>query len=184
MIILKIFTGALLAILASSAYGHIPKKHADLLLEVRQINQDTALQKITLTNAAFLENTYDGGGKLTGYYKNEKIQKISRTIGLSNGINIDDYYFENGQLVFIHSLFNAFVIDDHTRELNYNKTVTNFTGRYYFRNDKLIDNESTGHSRFETNGMDVESALIAETKQNIILLKKEKERRKSKRNST
>ena len=64
------------------------------------INKDTTLKKVELENEEFLSNMTDGGGKLTGFYKNNEIKKIYEWIGLSNGISIKEFYFDKEQLIF------------------------------------------------------------------------------------
>jgi hypothetical protein len=168
---------------AASAYSQdLPEKYAALQQRIRQINQDKTLQKITSTGEEVTDHTTDGGAELVGYYKNGNLKKITRTIGLSNGIESFDYYFENEKLVFICELFNGFVPDS-TGALNFEKTETNFIGRYYFRDDKLIDNQTTGHNRFEDDTVDMEGSLLAEVRDSIVRLKKAQEKRNKEHSS-
>ena len=76
------------------------------------VNRDTTLRKVNLENEEFLTNMTDGGGELTGFYKNKEIKKIYEWIGLSNGISIKEFYFESGQLIFVYEKFDSFVFDD------------------------------------------------------------------------
>src|SRR6186997_488445 len=108
------------------------------------INKDTTLRMVTLENEAFLSNMTDGGGKLTGFYKNKEIKKIYEWIGLSNGISIKEFYFDKGQLIFVYEKFDSFVFDDKKEEFDLAKTKTVFEGRYYFRNKKIFSESIKG----------------------------------------
>src|SRR6185503_2327662 len=70
----------------------ISDKYPDVIQKIKKINEDTTLQKVILTNEEFMPQMTDGGGELTGYFKKGKIQKITREIGLSYGIETYDYY--------------------------------------------------------------------------------------------
>ena len=60
--------------------------------EFQAINADTTLKKVTLENEEFLgDNIGDGGGKLTGFYKDKSIKKILLWLGR--------YYFQNQKLI-------------------------------------------------------------------------------------
>jgi hypothetical protein len=142
--------------------------------EIQSINSDTAYKKVTLENDDFLGNMTDGGGELTGYFKGEQIKKIYQWIGLSNGNEITEFYFRNGQLIFVYEKFSAFVYDHKKEQQDLTKTETTFEGRYYFDKDKLIDRLTTGHNRFEDDNNNPEKILIQEAKDNMRLLNKKK----------
>ncbi|HET6769061.1 MAG TPA: hypothetical protein VFH08_16735 [Chitinophagaceae bacterium] len=149
----------------------ISEKYPDVIKRVKSINSDSSLTKIVLTNEEFMPQVTDGGGELIGYFKKQEIQKITRTIGLSYGIKTYDYYFSYGRLLFIYETLYGFATKDTLGTLDYNKTELNFIGRYYFKKDKLIDNETTGHNRFERDDVDMEKVLLQETKENLLKLK-------------
>lgn len=163
----------ILLLIGSTLYGQdISDKYPDLIKRVGLINKDKSLTKQTLKNEEFMTQMTDGGGELTGYFKNGQIQKITREIGLSHGIETYDYYFTNGQLTFVYELLNGFVYNENTSKFDYTKTKINFIGRYYFRENKLIDSETTGHNRFEDDTLDIETTLIKEMKECLDALKK------------
>ena len=114
----------------------------------------------------------DGGGELVGYFLKDQIQKITRKIYLSYGIETNDYYFTNGRLIFVYELFNMFVYDDKLSKFDYEKTKINFIGRYYFKDKQLIDSETTGHNRFENDALDIEATLTKESNECIENLNK------------
>ena len=144
----------------------ISNKYPELIQKVKSINKDTSFEKIILENEEFMPQMTDGGGELTGYFKKGKIQKITRWIGLSYGIEKYDYYFDNGQLVFIYEILDGFLFDSLQRT-DHTKTEVNFIGRYYFKNKKLVDSETTGHNRFDNEENDEETILLKETDENL-----------------
>jgi hypothetical protein len=150
----------LLTIASSPRAQEISKKHPEITARVREINNDSSMTTVVLRNEEFMDNSTDGGGELTGYFKNDQIWKITRSIGISNGMEIYDYYFTKGKLIFVYEIFNGFVYDMKSNRMDYSKTERNFIGRYYFKNNKLIDLETTGHNRFEDNSIDLENTLI------------------------
>jgi hypothetical protein len=163
------------ALVCTSSYGQdIADKYPELIKRVGFINNDKSLTQVTLTNQEFMTEMTDGGGELIGFFKNKAIQKITRKVGRSYGIETYDYYFNNGQLVFVYELFSGFVYKESTSMFDYTKTEINFIGRYYFKEDKLIDSETTGHNRFEDDTIDIETTLITEMKECREMLKASK----------
>jgi hypothetical protein len=160
-------------IINSTLYGQdISDKYPDVIQRVEFINKDTSLTKVILENEEFLTQVTDGGGELIGYFKKGQIQKITRKIGLSYGIETYDYYFTNGQLIFIYELLNGFIYNESISKFDYTKTEVNFTGRYYFKVNKLIDSETTGHNRFEDDTLDIETTLTKEMNECLDKLKR------------
>ncbi|MBN8666552.1 MAG: hypothetical protein J0M30_03550 [Chitinophagales bacterium] len=152
----------------------ITKKYPEVAEKVKKINADSSFKKITLTNEQFMPQMTDGGGELTGYFKKGIIQKITRKIGLSYGIETYDYYFTNEKLMFIYETFYVFIVNDSLGTLDQTKTELNFIGTYYFQNNKLIDSETVGHNRFEKDEIDMETILLKETEENLSMLKQKR----------
>ena len=136
------------------------------------INKDTTLKKVVLENEEFLSNMTDGGGKLTGFYKNKEIKKIYEWIGLSNGISIKEFYFDKGQLIFVYEKFDSFVFDDKKNEFDLTKTKTIFEGRYYFNNKKLFSRSSKGDKSLAARDERTEDGLIERATENLETLSK------------
>jgi len=65
---------------------------SDIRKEFKIINNDTTLKKVVLNDEEFLDHTTDGGGQLTGFYKEGQLRKIVSWIGLSNGNEIFDFF--------------------------------------------------------------------------------------------
>ncbi|MDX1955488.1 MAG: hypothetical protein SFU20_08110 [Chitinophagaceae bacterium] len=155
---------------------NISTNYPDVKQRVNNINSDTSFEKIALTNEEFMPQMTDGGGELTGYFKKGIIQKITRKIVLSYGIETYDYYFTNEKLLFIYETFYVFIVNDSLGTVDQTKTELNFIGTYYFKNNKLIDSETVGHNRFENDEIDMEAILLKETEENLSMLKQKRTR--------
>jgi len=134
------------------------------------INSDATLKKITLEDEEFLEHATDGGGELTGYFRNNSLVKIVEWIGLSYGNRTREFYLKNNDLFFVFEKFEAFIQTD--SGLDHSKVKTIFTGRYYFNNGKLISEKITGENKLadKTSAQD----LLDQTKDYSKLLNKKK----------
>ena len=133
------------------------------ILQIRQIftriNSDTLLEKLVFERAEFLDEAPDGGAKLTGYFSKNQLVKVSEWVGLSFGIRQTDFYYGHAGLVF------CFVTERHFQttdtSINYNKTDLVFEGRYYFKNDKLIQTNLNGSGFWEKKD---EAGLLPDSK--------------------
>ncbi len=114
---------------------------------VERINGDTSYLKKTLENEQFLEHMTDGGGALTGYFKNGKLVKLVERVGLSSCISIYEYYFENGQLIFVYRLEKVFPYDNESGLFDYTKQEVSMECRFYLVNGKLIRSKFSGEPR-------------------------------------
>lgn len=136
------------------------------------INKDTTLRKVVLENEEFLEDMTDGGGELTGFYKGKEVKKIHEWIGVSNGISIKEFYFDDGQLIFVFEKFESFVSDDKKNELNHNKGKTTFEGRYYFNHRKLISKSTKGDRSVAAQDESTEKGLLERSSESLAMLNK------------
>jgi hypothetical protein len=143
---------------------------SDIRKEFKIINNETTLKKVVLNDEEFLDHTTDGGGQLTGFYKEGQLRKIVSWIGLSNGNEIFEFYFTNSKLIFVYEQFNSFIYDPKQETLRLDTTERTFEGRYYFNNDKLIDQITTGHNRFENDDIDPQKTLLIQAAENKKLL--------------
>jgi hypothetical protein len=144
--------------------------------QVNVIDSDTTQKKVVLNNEEFLEHAADGGGQLAGFYKAGQLRKIVRSVGLSNGNEIVDFYFKDNKLIFVHDQFNSFVYDPDKQTFRFDTTEKTFDGHYYFYNNKLIDQISTGHNRFEDDNIDAEKIWLTEANDNKKLLERNKKK--------
>ena len=136
------------------------------------INKDTTFRKVTLENEEFLTNMTDGGGELTGFYKNKEVKKIYEWVGLSNGISVKEFYFDKGQLIFVYEKFDSFVFDDKKNEFDLTKNKTIFEGRYYFNNKKLFSRSTKGDKSLAARDESTEEGLIERANENLEVLSK------------
>ena len=147
-------------------------KYPALMKIVNDINANKTFSKVVLENDEFMSHGTDGGGELIGYFANGQIQKITVSVGISIGIRTFDYYFHKDNLVFVYEKLDGYLYDDSLGVFDNTKTETNFAGRYYFKNNKLIDSMTLGHNRFENDELDIQTVLLDEMKGYLALLKK------------
>jgi hypothetical protein len=114
-----------------------------------RINQFDAIKftdSVLLENEEFMQNPTDGGGSLTGYFHQEQLVKISEWIGLSYGIRQNDYYYDNGQLIFNREKEKYFEIRDNST-IVHNNFVDSFEAYWIFRQDILTAYGMVGEKR-------------------------------------
>ena len=134
------------------------------------IDKDTQLKKKKYDQEEFMEQITDEGGVLTVYHKNNVIYKMKELVGLSYGVIIRTYYFKNKELLLVKE--EEYPYDtDVNGNINKEKLSKNdlFVGKYYFKNDKLVDAESLGHNRFEDERNDAEKEYLLLAKKYINL---------------
>ena len=81
-----------LLFLTTFLFGQSGDKVEQIRKSVEQINQDTAYTTKILDNEQFLEHMTDGGGQLTGYFKNGQLVKVLERVGLSSCVTTYEYY--------------------------------------------------------------------------------------------
>lgn len=164
--------GFLIFILTSCSFSQNKKEIIENIRDIIEtIHSDTALKSVTLQNQEFLQNTTDGGGELTGFFKGKRIYRIYQSIGISNGVEIMEFYYWKKKLIFVRERFNSYIYDDSLKTFDYTKTENKFKGLYYFNDGKLIDYTTTGHNRFRDNSIDPGKVLLKESGEKIELLK-------------
>lgn len=143
-----LLAAAVLSVMAVAAQNR-PQNKTTIRQLVQEINRDSALKPVTLTNEEWMEQMTDGGGSLTGYYKNKLLVKAVRWIGYSSGVEIVESYFHNNELIFVYVQADIFYYDEKKGVLKTDSLQRDFEGRYYFSNTKMIDSATLGHNRFE-----------------------------------
>jgi hypothetical protein len=142
----------------------------------KAIDQDkTMMKKIRLDNEDFLEQALDGGGELTGYYRNRELRKIHCWLGYSWGTDEKYFYFQNNQLVFVRHTNRHFVFDDASDSYRQDSVDAPFTGQYFFLNGTLLHYVITeiGH-HFESEKDDIERSVKEEAETWLRVLKKKR----------
>lgn len=154
---------SILVLFTTNSFGQKPAdekkntnnvKNADVLQirEVfRQINEFKNYRIVTIDDSeAFLGNVTDNGGSLTGYYKEDTLKKIVEWVGLSNRVIQNEYYFDNGKLVFVYAVERQYSLKSTSLESDFTKLNKTFEGRYYFNNNKLFKTVLHGKVTEET----------------------------------
>lgn len=150
-----LLAGILLAATVLTAQDK-PQQHPEIRRVVQQINRDSTLKQVTLTNEEWMKEMSDGGGSLTGYYKNKMLVKVVRWTGYSSGVEVVEFYFKNNELLFVYEQSDLFFYDEKKGVLRTDSLARNFEGRYYFSGKKMIDYTTLGHNRFEDDSLDAE----------------------------
>ena len=150
----------------SVTYGQTKE---DLVKNIRQsfqkINNDTTLTIVKLQNEDIPGETTDGGEQLTGFFNGDSICKINDWIGLSFGVKQYEYYFSNGQLIFVYEIEKGFHVNDSLGSMDQTKLDLLFEGRYYLDKGKMIDQKTKGQKRFgEENSASFVQDMIARSK--------------------
>lgn len=115
----------------------------DVRNKVRKINKYRFYTTRILNSEEFLEQNPDGGGTLTGYFKNGKLLKIVEWIGLSSCVNITEYYIDDNQVIFIYMQGKEF----DTQPSSDIKTEVTAESRFYFGNHKIVKSTIKGATR-------------------------------------
>jgi hypothetical protein len=128
----------------TNSYGQTKADNSSTLAQIKlvfkQINGYKNYKVVTIDDSEeFLGHGTDNGGSLKGYYKGDSLKKIIEWVGLSNRVIQNEYYFNNGKLVFVYSTDSRCKANDKTGEIDCSKFDKVFKGRYYFNDDKLID---------------------------------------------
>lgn len=114
--------------------GHATRTpQADPVETIRQhyanINKNVPLYRRVKKN---LSGFSGEGGELVAYFHGPSVMKMVATFFGETGKAVEEYYFWNGQLIFVFSIESRY-----DRPLS-GKVVKKAENRYYFKDDKLI----------------------------------------------
>ena len=152
----------------SSAIAKIKKAY-------QQINSYKNYKTVVIDDAEiFLGHNPDNGGSLTGYYKRDTLKKVVEWVGLSYKVVQNEYYFDNGQLIFVYASESQYHLNDSTQTFDYNKLDPLFTGRYYFDQGKLINAILTDETHAASKEQDADSFLKCAKRYSKLLKAKRK----------
>jgi hypothetical protein len=79
----------------------------------------------------------DGGGALSAFWYEGQIRHLKVTIWMSNRQIEENYYYEDGQLIFAASKQSFFFWDQEAQRLDPGKIAMSFEDRFYFVDGKL-----------------------------------------------
>ena len=144
---MKTLLACLFAFFCTLAIAQSDNSINKIQLIIKQINKDSSYRTKILDNEQFLEEIPDGGGQLTGYFKNGQLVKIVEFIGFSSCINITEYYLKDNKLIFIYIKGKEFKYVDSLATFNRNLQSLTMECRFYFQNDKLIKSTLAGSTR-------------------------------------
>ncbi|HSQ24643.1 MAG TPA: hypothetical protein VLN44_09535 [Pyrinomonadaceae bacterium] len=131
MIAILIIVGSGFTALAAGNSGMAPQ--ADPIETIRQhhasINKNVPLYRRVKKH---LSGFSAEGGELVGYFHGPSVMKLVATFSGETGKSIEEYYYWNGQLIFVLHTDNQY-----DKPLS-GKVVKKTEGRFYFKDDKLI----------------------------------------------
>ncbi len=136
---------------SASLYGQKEELIKEISLAVEKINTDSTYTVKILDNDYFNKKSGeapDGGQELSGYYKKGQIKKVVKTFGISCGHTIEQFYYENEQLIFVFVKQEVFPNASDSSRLDYTKLETKYEARYYFTKGKLIKAKTSGKEAF------------------------------------
>ena len=93
------------------------------------INQNVSRYRLVKKN---LSGFSAEGGELVAYFHGPSVMKMVATFFGESGRAVEEYYFWNGQLIFV------FHTDNHYDKPLSGKVVRKIESRFYFKDDKLI----------------------------------------------
>jgi len=99
---------------------------------VQEIDAAKDYEIKTLENEEFLEQMTDGGGHLTGFLKDGQLVKMESWVGFSSCVNITEFYFDRGQLVFVQEQGLEFAYVDSTASFDPDLQAVTMVNRLYF----------------------------------------------------
>ena len=160
--------------LTFSCFGqNLIEKYPEIENEKIGIDQNDSLKTIKFENEEFMENITDGGGQLVGLYDNNGIvRKIEVIVYKSFGAQEYDFYLTDESPILIEDRFKRFAWDKESNSFDYSKYDGGFHGTYIFQENKLIDQISLGHNRFEDDQIDAEQVFLSEYRDYLKKIKK------------
>lgn len=123
-----------IALSGFSALGKVPTvPQADAIESIRQhyatINQNVARYRRVKKN---LSGFSAEGGELNAFFHGPTVMKMVATFFGETGRTVEEYYFWNGQLIFVLQTENRY-----DKPLS-GKLIKKIENRFYFKDDKLI----------------------------------------------
>jgi hypothetical protein len=109
-----------------------------------KIDVDKTLKKVLIDDAELITgHGTDGGAELIGYYRNDKLVKITNSVGLSWGLIDEVFYFENDQIIHARETQKVFFTDPETGAKN-GESYVKFTGNYFYQKMQLWEESKLG----------------------------------------
>lgn len=133
----------LISLLANIAFSqNIEKSIKKIRKQFQWVNSQKDYKKEELNNKDFLDHTTDNGATLTGFFKDEKLYKITEVVAISYAYFKTDYYFWDNKLFFVYRTEHQYKEKKDAQgnfvEMDYTKTDIKYQDRQYFENGKQI----------------------------------------------
>ena len=146
----KLFFTLIVLITSTGSFAQLSLQAKQIESTCKAIDKDNTLQKKVYEQEDFMDHPTDNGGSLTVYHKNGTVYRITEWVGLSGHVVIINYYFKTDKLVYVRNEELPYERNAVTGEITGKFLKNNrFLGKYLFRNDKLFEEISLGHNRFE-----------------------------------
>lgn len=130
------------------------ERNPTVLNEIEKIESTKKYWKeVELDSSELLEHSPSEGAELSGYFLNNKIQKIVCEAFISHGQYENTYYFKNEKLFFVVEKFLQYEYNIEKNEFNYEKSSLSFMGEYLF--EPKFDLETLGHDIIREYDIDV-----------------------------
>nr|WP_294902510.1 hypothetical protein [uncultured Lacibacter sp.] len=170
---IKQFIILLLLFSCGKSFAQLSAQAKQIESACKLIDKDSSLQKKIYEQEEFMDHVTDNGASLTVYHKKGTVHRITEWVGLSDYVVIIDYYFKAGKLVYVRDEELMYERNAATGEITgkFSKD-SRFVGQYFFRNDKLFDEVSLGHNRFEDDEHNnAEKEFTASAKKYLLLFR-------------
>jgi hypothetical protein len=129
----------------------------------RQIAANTSGKEIVAKGDVSHLQGHGANKVLTGFYNNGALVKMTLRGQDNEGIELFTYYYDQHRLICVYNEFSGPRYDSSGKRVAH-EYENNFYGWYYFRQGKLVFEESTGHNRFEDDALDAGELLPKEAK--------------------
>jgi hypothetical protein len=130
----------------------------------KQTDANKSLKKVVIKDRIAHLPVHGAHKRLTGFYKDSTLVKITLQGWDDNGKETFVYYYHHNYLIHVYNEFFGPHFADSGKRIP-KAFESNFQGWYYFRQGKWIDEISTGHNRFENDELDAGTILPKEAKE-------------------
>jgi len=130
-----------------NAFTQVDERVKSIQQFVSLVNHEKNYTIKNLEAEEFMDHTTDGGGELTGYFKNGELIKIVEWIGLSSCITVFEYYIQNKSLVFVYGQEKIFSYSDSLQTFDPSVQTVGMECRFYFNKEKIFKKKLKGATR-------------------------------------
>jgi hypothetical protein len=113
----------------------------------KDIDMRNDLKPVVLENEMFMEESTDGGGVLTAWMHKRQVLKLVEWVGLSSCVNVTEYYFHDGQLVFVTVEGSEYAYVDSLGAFDRRVQRTTMEARFHYHAGEVVKQEVSGSTR-------------------------------------